>query len=83
MDPSERGLIENWVQQLLERALTDISDGPHIVVARDPEDGSTYFTGPFASAIEACVAAEAETRLQRGCPERVCLQFSVAPIALP
>lgn len=83
MDTSEPGLIEHWVQRLLARATSDLADGPHIMVARDPEDGSIYFTGPFSSVVDAFVAVEDETRRQSSYPERARLELTVAPIALP
>lgn len=83
MDAPEPGLIESWVQDLLARAMTDVADGPYVMVARDPEDGSLYLTGPFASVVDAFVAVEDEARRQSSYPERVRLELSVAPLAQP
>lgn len=80
---TDPGVFRRWVQRLTERALADVTDGPYIVVARDPDDGSTYFTGPYPTALAALAAADAEVRRQDATPDRVRLEISVAPIAEP
>lgn len=80
---ADPGVFERWVQGLTERALADLADGPHIVVARDPDDGSTYFTGPYPTALAALTAADGAARRQEETPDQVQLEISVAPIVEP
>lgn len=80
---AEEGYFEHWILSLLARALVDDVDGPHIVVARDLDDGSLYFTGPYPSGVEALVAAELQVRRDDLAGERLRLHLSVAPLAAP
>ncbi|MFC6154741.1 hypothetical protein [Nocardioides yefusunii] len=71
-----RLLVENLVRE----GVQDL-DAPHLVVCTDLEDGTVSFQGPYADALTAVLAAEAESG--DIAPDISGLRFTVAPLLPP
>jgi hypothetical protein len=73
-------LVVEVVHDFVARALCQISleelDLPHVVICHDDESGLLTYAGPFGTAMEALVAAEAESTESAGTQ----LRYSVAPL---
>jgi hypothetical protein len=53
---------------------------PHIVICRSPFDETSSYSGPYASGLDALVAAEREQQLEAARDGGEALRFVVAPL---
>ena len=78
-DPAARALRGSFSDFLTEMARAEM-DLPHVVYSRDAQGTMASFSGPYPTAIDACVAAEIEHQIDLECDGSPTLSFHVAPL---
>ena len=78
---ASQGRLSDFLVELTSAEM----DLPHIVLCKGPRGATTSYSGPYATAIEALVAADAEQQIERAADGREALTFHVAALypALP
>jgi hypothetical protein len=78
-DPAARALRGRLSDFLTEMARAEM-DLPHVVYSKDAQGTMASFSGPYPTAIEACVAADIEHQIDLECDGAPTLTFHVAPL---
>lgn len=78
-DPAARALRGRFSDFLTEMARAEM-DLPHVVYSKDAQGAMASFSGPYPTAIEACVAADIEHQIDLECEGSPTLTFHVAPL---
>jgi hypothetical protein len=84
-DASSESYLRDLTELVTEAIICDsmeLIDGPHLVICRDVQAGTSTYAGPYATGLEALEAALHEHEAA-GPLEQPAYRFEVAPLGRP